>query len=79
VKNIDVSGRTARSGSDTPSQGVSPVKGVLVRRNHYLSRGGGERELGRAERRSEVRKGDGLEVGEATGRQRFGWTTGTVG
>lgn len=79
MKSIDVSERTARSGSGAPSQGVSLVEGVLVRRSHCLSRVGGENELGQAERRSEVRKDDGLEVGEATGRQRFGWTAGIMG
>ena len=79
MKSIDVSGRTARSGSGTPSQGVLLVEGVLVCGNHCPSRVGDESRLGRAERRSETCKGDGLEVEEATERQRFGWTVGTMG
>jgi hypothetical protein len=34
VKCIDVSERTARSGSDAPSQGVSLVEGALVGGSH---------------------------------------------
>jgi len=79
VKGIDVSKRTARSGSGAPSQGVSSVEGALVGGNHGPSWVDGGSELDRAERWSEVRKGLGLEFGEATGRQRFGWTAGITG